>query len=54
MACFGLLLRLNIHCILLYNCQYYGGALASSIFMQQVHIFFWGQYNLLVSCRNAC
>ena len=37
--CVKLLLRLDIYCIPLYSCQYYGGALASSISMQQVHMF---------------
>ena len=49
-----LLSRLGIHCIPSRSCQRHGGALASSIFVQQIHIFFWCQNGLLVDRRNAC
>ena len=54
MVCVGLLLRLDIYCILLHSCRRHGGALASSISVQQVLVFSWCRSGLLVDCRDAC
>ena len=54
MACVGLLLRLGIYRIPSYSCWHYGGALASSISIQQVFLFFWCQNGLLVDRCYAC
>ena len=54
MACVGLLSKLGIYCISSHNCQHHGGALISSISMQQVHMFSQCQIDLLVDCRDVC
>ena len=54
MACVGLLLRLGIHRIPSHSCRRHGGALASSISVQRVLMFFWCQSGLLVDCCDAC
>ena len=54
MAYVGLLLRLGIYCIPSHSRWRHGGALASSISVQRVFIFFWCQSCLLVDRRDAC
>ena len=54
MACVGLFLRLDIHCTSSRSCRRHGGALTSSISVQQVCVFSWCQSGLLVGCRDAC
>ena len=54
MACVGLLLRLGIYCIPSCNRRCHSGALASSIFVQQIHVFSWCQSSLLVDHCDTC
>ena len=54
MACVGLLFKLGIHCTPSRSCQCHGGALATSISVQRVYMFFWWQSGLLVGHRDAC
>ena len=54
MACVGLFSRLGIYCIPLHSCRCYGGALASSISVQQVCMFSQCRNGLLVGRCDAC
>ena len=54
MACVGLLSRLGIHRIPSRSRRRHGGALASSISVQQVLVFFQCRSGLLVDCCDAC
>ena len=54
MACVGLLSRLGIYRILSRSCWCHGGALASSISVQQVRVFSRCRSALLVGRRDAC
>ena len=53
MACVGLFSRLGIYHIPSSSCRRHGGALASSISMQQALVFFWCRSGLLVDRRDA-
>ena len=54
MACVGLLLRLGIHRIPSRSCRCHGEALANSISVQRVCVFFQCRSALLVGCCDAC